>query len=89
MGLRFKLICPQCGHSFRREYGLNVLGKGTLYCNRCGSAQPVDLSMGWIPVPECSCGGTFDADALGCCPVCKAVLGPDAIDPSSPPEQFQ
>lgn len=45
-------------------------GQAMLYCNGCGKAHAVDFSGGWEVVPLCECGGTFDADALGCCPKC-------------------
>lgn len=31
------------------------------------------------PVPQCECGGAFDADALGCCPQCGVVLSNDDV----------
>jgi hypothetical protein len=34
----------------------------------------VDFSGGWFSLPQCDCGGSFDADALGCCPNCGARL---------------
>ncbi len=32
-------------------------------------------------MPACECGGTFDAEALGCCPQCGAVLTKEDIIP--------
>ncbi len=68
------LTCPHCGHTFERTYGVNVVGQTTLYCNCCGKARYVDLSLGWEPLPDCECGGSFDADAKGRCPKCDNVL---------------
>lgn len=70
--------CHQCGETFSREYGIGIMGYGTLYCTKCGKGKLVDLSGGWEPIPPCSCGGEFDAEALGTCPKCGALL--DAKD---------
>ncbi|MBQ6238452.1 MAG: hypothetical protein IJK07_09590 [Bacteroidales bacterium] len=79
MSVIYKIICRGCGCSFERSCGIGYNGQGTLYCNRCGRARMVDFSCGWDPVPQCECGGTFDADALGCCPQCGAVLSNDDV----------
>ena len=84
MGLEYTLECHHCGHTFRRAYGVGMLGRGTFYCDRCGKAHNVDLSTGWDPLPQCECGGTFGDEALGCCPRCGAPLTKEDIDPSSP-----
>ena len=46
-----------------------------MYCPRCGKSQNFDLSLGWVPLDDCECGGTFSTDALGCCPNCGVMLG--------------
>lgn len=74
MGVTYKIRCGKCGHTFTRSYGIGINGQGTLYCDRCGQAQQVDLSGGWMMESSCECGGTFDADAMGCCPKCGALL---------------
>lgn len=66
--------CRACGHTFSRTYGVDINGQAVLYCNRCGQLHRVDFSAGWTPLPDCSCGGSFDADALGCCPQCGQLL---------------
>ena len=55
-------------------------GQGTLYCDRCGKAQAVDFGDGWDLPPQCECGGTFDADAMGRCPDCGTMLTKEDID---------
>ena len=80
MGVTSKLHCHKCGHKFERDYGIGVLGKGTLYCDRCGKARAVDFGGGWELPPACECGGTFDADALGRCPQCGTMLTKEDID---------
>ena len=74
MGVTSKLHCHICGHEFERNYGIGVLGKGTLYCDRCGKPMNVDFSLGWAVDMDCECGGTYKAEALGCCPECGARL---------------
>ena len=68
MGVTSKLHCHKCGHKFERNYGIGVLGKGTLYCDHCGKPMNVDFSLGWAVDMDCDCGGTYKAEALGCCP---------------------
>lgn len=79
MSTTYTIRCNHCGTSFQRRYGLEVNGQGTLYCDRCGKAMGVDFSGGWFPLPQCDCGGSFDADALGCCPNCGARLSKQDI----------
>lgn len=67
--------CHQCNHRFIRSYGVDIQGRGTMYCPRCGKPQNFDLSLGWVPLDDCECGGTFTTDALGCCPNCGVMLG--------------
>ena len=74
MGVTSKIHCHKCGERFERDYGIGVLGKGTLYCDRCGKPMNVDLSLGWMVDMECECGGTHKAEALGCCPKCGVKL---------------
>lgn len=74
MGVTSKIRCHKCGETFERDYGIGVLGKGTLYCDRCGKPMNVDLSLGWMVDMECECGGTHMAEALGCCPQCGVKL---------------
>ena len=57
MGVTSKIHCHKCGEKFERDYGIGVLGKGTLYCDRCGKPMNVDLSLGWMVDMECECGG--------------------------------
>ena len=66
--------CRSCGHAFSRTYGVDINGQAEFYCTRCGRLHRTDLSLGWVPLPECSCGGSFDPDALGCCPQCGKML---------------
>lgn len=73
------LKCKHCDTSFNREYGISIMGHGILYCPQCGSAQQVDLSSGWEPIPPCTCGDTFDANALGTCPHCGKLLDKEDI----------
>lgn len=81
MGVRSRLRCHRCGEEFEREYGIGVLGKGTLYCDRCGKPMNVDLSLGWAVDMGCECGGTHKAEALGCCPKCGVrLVGEDVIE---------
>jgi ssDNA-binding Zn-finger/Zn-ribbon topoisomerase 1 len=40
----------------------------------------VDLGGGWDLPPQCECGGTFDADAMGRCPECGTMLTKEDID---------
>jgi hypothetical protein len=80
MGVTYNIRCGKCGHAFTRSYGIGINGQGTLYCDRCGRAQQVDLSGGWMMESSCECGGTFDADAMGCCPKCGALLSKKDID---------
>lgn len=80
MGVSYKVRCRRCGHDFERKYGVGFNGQGTLYCDRCGRAQLVDFSSGWVYENTCECGGTFDADALGCCPKCGALLTKEDIN---------
>lgn len=84
MGITYNIRCRKCGHTFARNYGVGFNGQGTLYCDRCGKAQRVDFSGGWGYEPTCECGGTFDADALGCCPKCSALLTKEDINPDEP-----
>ena len=84
MGIVHHIRCRHCGHSFERRYGVGFNGQGTMYCSRCGAAQPVDLSGGWDWNPACNCGGSFDADALGRCPQCGAILSKEDIDSEMP-----
>ena len=44
MGVTHNIRCGKCGHAFTRSYGIGINGHGTLYCDRCGQAQQVDLS---------------------------------------------
>lgn len=74
MGQTMRLRCHACGEEFERNYGIGIMGNGTMYCNQCGKAKLVDLSCGWEPIAPCDCGGEFDADALGCCPHCGILL---------------
>lgn len=74
MGLTNKIHCNNCGHEFTREYGVGIDGHAVLYSNKCGKSLNVDFSMGWVTLPDCDCGGHYDADALGCCPKCGAIL---------------
>lgn len=69
-----KLECPHCGHCFTRNFGVDVNGHATFHCNVCGKERKVDLSAGWEPIPNCGCGGTFDAESLGLCPKCGQKL---------------
>lgn len=71
--------CARCGHEFVRTFGVDVNGKATLYCNRCGKAQNADFSLGWMPVSDCDCGGSFTTDALGCCPNCGSALSENDV----------
>lgn len=84
MGISYNIQCRKCGHSFKRNYGVGFNGQGTMYCNRCGHAQNVDFSGGWGWEPTCECGGTFDADAMGCCPMCGAILTKEDINLNKP-----
>ena len=84
MGISHNIRCRHCGHSFKRNYGVGFNGQGTMYCNRCGRAQNVDFSGGWGWEPTCECGGTFDADAMGRCPECSAMLTREDINPDIP-----
>ena len=80
MGTIYTIRCRKCGHEFQRRYGVGYNGQGTLYCDHCGKAQAVDFSGGWELPPQCKCGGTFDADAMGRCPDCGALLTKEDID---------
>ena len=80
MGTIYTLRCRKCGHEFQRRYGVGYNGQGTLYCDRCGKAQAVDFGGGWVLPPQCECGGTFDADAMGRCPDCGTMLTKEDID---------
>lgn len=80
MGIKYQIRCRRCGHTFSRKYGVGFNGQGTMYCDRCGRAQLVDLSGGWGWDPTCDCGGTFDADSMGRCPECGTILTKDDID---------
>ena len=80
MGVAYNIRCRRCGHDFERKYGVGFNGQGTLYCDHCGRAQLVDFSGGWVYEATCECGGTFDADALGCCPKCGALLTKEDIN---------
>lgn len=71
--------CHKCGCSFSRTYGVDINGQALLCCNRCGKTLRVDFSAGWAPLPDCDCGGTFDADALGRCPQCGQLLSAEDI----------
>lgn len=81
--------CPHCGKRFARRYGIGMLGRGTLYCTRCGKPQVVDFSLGWNPLELCDCGGSFDVEAWGCCPDCGGLLSKADIDPSEPCSQWE
>lgn len=84
MGTTYKLKCHHCGHEFERRYGIGILDRGTLYCNQCGKSKVVDFSCGWDPLPQCECGGIFDAESLGLCPQCQALMKQEDIDPNAP-----
>lgn len=84
MGTTYHFRCRKCGKEFQRNYGIGILGRGTLYCDRCGKARNVDFSCGWDPVESCDCGGSFNADNLGNCPICNNPLTQQDIDPSEP-----
>lgn len=83
MGVSYLLKCRKCGHEFVRRYGVGVTGQGTLYCQKCGSSKNVDLSCGWNMLLECSCGGAFSENALGCCPLCGTLLETENITPDT------
>lgn len=87
MGVTYNIRCHICGHTFERKYGVGVNGQGTLYCDRCGRIQRVDFSGGWVYESACECGGTFDAEAMGCCPQCGAVLSKEDIPPDASSSQ--
>lgn len=74
MGVTSKIRCHSCGHNFKRDYGVGILGKGTLYCDKCGKAMNIDFSLGWGLDMECECGGMFKAENLGCCEKCGVML---------------
>ena len=80
MGTINKIKCHQCGYEFERRYGIGILGRGTLYCDKCGKATNVDFSYGWNPLDPCECGGTYDAAAMGTCPQCHALISKEDID---------
>ena len=80
MGIIYMIKCQRCGHEFQRHYGVGFFGQGTLYCDRCGRPRVVDFGGGWDTPPQCECGGTFDADAMGKCPNCGALLTKEDID---------
>jgi hypothetical protein len=84
MGISHNIRCHHCGHTFTRNYGVGGNGQGTMYCILCGRAQLVDFSGGWGWEPTCECGGTFEADAMGRCPKCCAMLTKDDINPNEP-----
>lgn len=69
-----KVRCSKCGHTVERQLGIDIMGQGTLYCDRCGASKRIDLSNGWEPIDSCSCGGSFDAASLGRCPNCNSLL---------------
>ena len=69
-----QIKCSACGEDFSREYGIGVMGYGTLYCRVCGKPRVVDLSGGWEPIAPCGCGGTLDETALGACSKCGKLL---------------
>lgn len=73
MSKTIKVCCKSCGHEFERTYGVDVMGRATLYCRTCGRSQNIDLSLGWMPLDACECGGVFDAEALGACPNCGSL----------------
>jgi len=73
MGIATKNHCNNCGHDFTREYGVGIDGHAVLYCDRCGKSMNVDFSGGWVTLPDCDCGGHFDADAKGRCPKCGSA----------------
>ena len=73
MGISTKKHCNNCGHDFTREYGVGIDGHAVLYCDRCGKPMNVDFSGGWVTLPDCECGGHFDADAKGRCPKCGST----------------
>ncbi len=89
MGVIYSIRCRKCGNAFNRKYGVGYNGQGTLYCDRCGKAHVVDFSCGWGWEPTCECGGTFDADALGCCPQCGSLLSKEDIDEDKPAVQWE
>lgn len=66
--------CSHCGAEFTREYGIGVMGYGTMYCRQCGASRIVDLSGGWEPIAPCACGGIVDEEAMGTCPTCGKLL---------------
>ncbi len=74
MGVTTKMHCRNCGQDFTREYGVGIDGHAVLYCDCCGKPMNVDFSAGWVSLPDCECGGRYDADSLGCCPKCGAKL---------------
>ena len=76
--------CRSCGHSFSRTYGVDINGQAELCCSRCGRLRRVDFSLGWIPISDCDCGGSFDPAALGCCPQCGKMLEKGDADGESP-----
>ena len=53
MAVTSKIRCHKCGHEFERTYGVGVIGKGTLYCDKCGKAADIDFSLGWGLDMEC------------------------------------
>lgn len=85
--MQISFCCHHCGQQFSRSYGVDIQGRGTMYCPRCGKSQNFDLSGGWIPLDDCECGGTFSVDALGCCPNCDKLL--DEEDKVTPSQQNQ
>lgn len=78
MGLIRIIKCHNCGYVFDREYGVNINGHSVLHCDKCGKSINVDFSGGWVSLSDCDCGGHYDADALGSCPKCKAMI--DIVD---------
>jgi len=80
MGVKQKIHCHGCGHDFVRDYGVGIDGHAVLYCDRCGKSMHVDFSGGWMSLPDCACGGHYDADALGCCPSCGRTLSREDIE---------
>jgi hypothetical protein len=74
MGVTSRLHCHKCGHKFERDYGIAILGKGSLCYDRCGNPMHVDFSLGWAVDMGCECGGTYKAEAHGCGPECGVKL---------------
>lgn len=79
MGKVYKLQCLKCGSTEERMVGIDIMGQGTLYCNKCGEAKRIDFSNGWEMVDLCTCGGTFDAESMGKCTSCNTLYDKNSI----------